>query len=131
MHRDFLNGNIALPSRHGHRSLLHDGSGEEPGLKDPDGNWDLRPHRSRIIDVDRTTLETWHDLLESESVPLLQSRMVYTVNRSSANALAMLARQPRMASLGLEFSADGMRRIDRTKGLLRDGVGRHPRRGEE
>ena len=27
------------------RSLKHDGSGDEPGLKDPDGNWDLRPHR--------------------------------------------------------------------------------------
>ena len=33
------------------RSLRHDGSGEEPGLKDPDGNWDLRPHRKRIINV--------------------------------------------------------------------------------
>ena len=33
------------------RSLKHDGSGDEPGLKDPDGNWDLRPHRERIIDV--------------------------------------------------------------------------------
>ena len=30
------------------RSLDHDGSGPEPGLKDPDGNWDLRPHASRI-----------------------------------------------------------------------------------
>ncbi|HEY3736091.1 MAG TPA: hypothetical protein VGL26_01495, partial [Jatrophihabitans sp.] len=24
------------------RSLKHDGSGVEPGLKDPDGSWDLR-----------------------------------------------------------------------------------------
>jgi hypothetical protein len=26
------------------RSLRHDGSGDEPGLKDPDGNWDLHPY---------------------------------------------------------------------------------------
>ncbi|MCI1932279.1 MAG: BREX-1 system adenine-specific DNA-methyltransferase PglX, partial [Ancrocorticia sp.] len=31
------------------RSLDHDGSGPEPGLKDLSGNWDLRPHKSRII----------------------------------------------------------------------------------
>ncbi|MFT4216087.1 MAG: class I SAM-dependent DNA methyltransferase, partial [Micropruina sp.] len=28
------------------RSLKHDGSGTEPGLKDDDGKWDLRPHAS-------------------------------------------------------------------------------------
>ena len=38
------------------RSLVHDGSGPEPGLKDADGNWDLRPHRSRIITVTDETL---------------------------------------------------------------------------
>ncbi len=39
------------------RSLDHNGDGPEPGLKDGDGNWDRRPHRSRIIDVDLNTLE--------------------------------------------------------------------------
>ncbi len=34
------------------RSFAHDGSGDEPGLKDPDGKWDMRPHRSRILAVD-------------------------------------------------------------------------------
>ena len=46
------------------RSLVHDGTGPEPGLKDPDGSWDLRPHRSRIVDVDDDVLRTWHDVLE-------------------------------------------------------------------
>ena len=41
------------------RSLKHDGSGGEPGIKDPDGNWDLRPHRERIINVTDAVLQVW------------------------------------------------------------------------
>ncbi|MDR1265518.1 MAG: class I SAM-dependent DNA methyltransferase, partial [Propionibacteriaceae bacterium] len=37
-------------------SLKHDGSGTEPGLKDEDGHWDLRPHAGRIQSVDRGIL---------------------------------------------------------------------------
>ena len=48
------------------RSLDHDGSGPEPGLKDQTGQWDLRPHRNRVQHVDETTLKTWHALLETE-----------------------------------------------------------------
>ena len=77
------------------RSLKHDGSGDEPGLKDPDGNWDLRPHRERIIDVTDETLRIWHAIMEDDSVPVRQTRMVYTVNRAAAEVLATLARQPR------------------------------------
>jgi hypothetical protein len=50
-------------------------------------------------------LQTWHDLLESPTVPVLQTRTVYTVNRASAAALAVLARKPRVGAIGLEFSA--------------------------
>src|SRR5262249_16217098 len=38
------------------RSLRHDGSGEEPGLKDSAGSWDVRPHRQRIIRMEDSTL---------------------------------------------------------------------------
>ena len=66
------------------RSLRHDGSGDEPGLKDPEGRWDLRPHRMRIIYASDTTLQTWHEVLEDSSVPIRQTRMVYTVNQTVA-----------------------------------------------
>ena len=86
------------------RSYAHDGSGEEPGLKDPEGNWDLRPHRNRITTVDSDVLRTWHDALEEEHVPLHQARMVYAVNRATAAVLAKLAAAPRLGSFDLEFS---------------------------
>jgi hypothetical protein len=106
------------------RSLEHDGSGDEPGLKDPDGNWDLRPHKNRILTVDSGMLQTWHDLLESEDVPRLQTRMVYTVNRAAAAVLESLAHQPRVGELGLEFSAGWHEKNDRTRGYFDSEWGR-------
>lgn len=100
------------------RSLAHDGSGEEPGLKDDDGNWDLRPHRSRIITVDESVLRTWHAVLEDESTPVRHSRMLYTVNRSVAAVLDKLAASPRIGDLGFEFSRGWDESIDRKKGFF-------------
>ena len=100
------------------RSLRHDGSGDEPGIKDPDGNWDLRPHRARIIYATDATLQIWHAILEDTSVPVRQARMVYTVNVSVAGVLTTLARQSRAGSLSLEFSAGWHEKADRQKGYF-------------
>lgn len=98
------------------RSEKHDGSGPEPGLKDPDGNWDLRPHASRIVDVNRETLVAWHALLEDSDTPAAQSRMVYAVNRSIAAVLNKLAEAPRIGQLSVDFSSGWHEKSDRTKG---------------
>ena len=84
---------------------IHDGSGREPGIKDPDGKWDLRPHRSRDHRVDDEMLATWHDILEAPDVPCRQTRMVYTVNSRPARVLDKLADAPRIGELGLQFSS--------------------------
>lgn len=86
------------------RSLIHDGSGDQPGLKDPDGNWDLRPHAGRVVRVSESTLSTWHAVLEPDNVPVLHSRMIYAVNTATAAVLEKLSAADRIAELGLEFS---------------------------
>ena len=48
---------VAVSSGHGRAVARARRIGPEPGLKDRDGNWDLRPHRERIIDVDDETLD--------------------------------------------------------------------------
>ena len=100
------------------RSLEHDGSGTEPGLKDPDSNWDLRPHASRIQHIRAATLHTWHAILESNDQPTDQTRMVYTVNRSTAAVLEKLSNSPRMAALGMHFSRGWDESVDRKKGYF-------------
>lgn len=105
------------------RSLRHDGTGPEPGFKDPDGNWDQRPHAARVIRVTDDTLGTWHQILEDPSVPVQQTRMVYTVNRAVAEVLANLAQHDRVGSLGLAFSAGWNEKTDREKGFFESGWG--------
>ncbi len=98
------------------RSLQHDGSGDEPGLKDPEGNWDVRPHAGRIIEVTDHELRTWHAVLEDDDTPVRQTRMLYTVNRAVARVLATMAEAERIGSLDLEFSRGWDESIDRKKG---------------
>jgi hypothetical protein len=99
-------------------SLRHDGSGEEPGLKDPEGHWDLRAHSGRITEVTDETLATWHAVLEDGAVPLRQTRMVYAVNRATSEVLRKLSLSPRIGQLGLEFSRGWDESIDRKKGMF-------------
>jgi hypothetical protein len=106
------------------RSLAHDGSGPEPGIRDDEGHWDLRPHRNRIIHVDGKSLTRWRDLLEHADVPVLQTKTIYPVNRAIANALGVLAEHDRVESLGLEFSRGWDETIDREAGFLETEWGR-------
>lgn len=100
------------------RSLQHDGSGPEPGMKDESDGWDLRPHRSRITHVTQETLQTWHAVLETAEVPAPETRMVYAVNASAAATLDKLARAPRIGGLALRFSRGWDESIDRKKGFF-------------
>lgn len=102
-------------------SLPHDGSGNLPGLKDDNGNWDLRPHRDRIQTVDLKALKVWHSILEDESVSHIESRMVYTVNTEAAAVLEKLAAAPRISRLGLQFSRGWDESIDKKKGYFDTG----------
>ncbi|KAM9886222.1 hypothetical protein OXX69_013809, partial [Metschnikowia pulcherrima] len=98
------------------RSFDHTGSGDEPGSKDADGHWDVRPHSGRQILVDDAVLDTWHRMSENETVPPRQSRMVYAVNRATATVLDKVARARRVGISGLQFSPGWHEKNDRTKG---------------
>ena len=99
------------------RSLMHDGSGEEPGFKDPHtGTWDLRPHAARIKSVDESTLKTWKMVTEVDD--WRSAPMVSTVNSAASRTLATLATRPRISTLGLQFSTGWNETTDFQKGLF-------------
>jgi hypothetical protein len=100
------------------RSLKHDGSGDQPGIKDPEGNWDMRPHRDRIIDVTDITLQRWHAFLEDSAVPIRQTRMAYMVNTAVAQVPTAIANHLRVGSIGLDFSRGWNESTDRRKGYF-------------
>lgn len=103
------------------RSEIHDGSGEVPGLKDGDGNWDTRPHLERIIHVDEAALGVWADILDEPGTPAVQARMIYPVNRASSRVLEKLSKAPRVRELGLQYSSGWHETADRKRGYLEVG----------
>ena len=56
-------------------------------------------------------------------MPVRQTRMLYTVNRSTAKVLSKFTSAPRMRELGLEFSGGWHEKNDRTKGRFVSGWG--------
>ena len=102
-------------------SLVHDGSGNKPGYKDDQYRWDLRPHRDRIQIVTSDTLGVWKSILEEDSVPPLESRMVFTVNTDAAKVLRKLASAPRVQRESFQFSSGWHESADKKAGYFDTG----------
>lgn len=71
------------------RSLTHDGTGDLPGRKLATGEWDVRPHRERLVTVDEKTLSAWAGLLDypdARSAPVVKS--VTSAEAAAAQAIA-------------------------------------------
>jgi hypothetical protein len=89
MHPDVVDG-----------SLAHDGTGPAPGIQHPQGGWDLRPHRDRILTVDEEVLDGWARLFDEPGTPASQARLLRPVTVADLGALASLAEAPtRLADL--------------------------------
>ncbi|MGO4956694.1 class I SAM-dependent DNA methyltransferase [Luteococcus sp. Sow4_B9] len=98
-------------------SRRHNGEGEAPGFKF-EGHWDQRPHKERIEEVTDKVLSGWRDILDPGLRDPRRTRMLYTVNREVAEALQQLSNGPRLATLGLAFSAGWNETTDRQKGYF-------------
>ena len=69
------------------KSLKHDGSGLEPGLKDDADNWDVRPHAARIVTIDRVALSAWARL---EGRPVEEYDLVRMLKPLTSSGQAVL-----------------------------------------
>lgn len=101
------------------RSLHHDGTGAAPGVKDDEDHWDLRPHGERIIEVTERQLSTWADLVDEPGTPPIEARMLYPVNRSSAEVLDKIAAAPRLGDIGFEWTRGWEEDRDRKLGFFK------------
>ena len=100
------------------RSLQHDGSGDEPGLRTDDDRWDLNPHRARIIEVDESVLADWAALIDEPGTPALQARLLRPVNRSSQRVLDKLAVAPRFGAVPFNWTRGWEEDVDRAAGYF-------------
>jgi hypothetical protein len=100
------------------RSFRHDGTGPEPGVRDLDGTWDLRPHASRITRITVDGLASWSSLVDGPGSSPLEARMLYPVNRASAEVLGKIAAAPRLGALEFDWTAGWHESADRKRGLF-------------
>jgi hypothetical protein len=101
------------------RSVHHDGFGSTPGVKDDEDKWDLRPHAGRIIKVRRRQLATWAALIDEPDTPTAEARMLYPVNRASAEVLDKIAAAPRLGDIGFEWTRGWEEDRDRKLGFFK------------
>jgi len=101
------------------RSLKHDGLGPSPGVKDENDDWDLRPHRSRIVEVAESQLAAWAALIDEPGTPPDEARMLYPVNRASAEVLDKIAAAPRLGDIAFEWTYGWNETTDRKLGYFR------------
>jgi hypothetical protein len=72
-------------------SLKHDGTGPLPAIKHA-GEWDLRPHRERLVQVTDSTLAEWSQLLNEESSSTDETKLLTPVTTAEQEAITSLAR---------------------------------------
>ncbi|MGW4535407.1 DNA methyltransferase [Nocardia sp. NPDC004340] len=100
------------------RSFDHDGSGRTPGIKDDKGQWDLRAHSERIVEVTEAGLQSWAALIDEPGTVITEARMLYPINRASAAVLDKIAAAPRLTEIGFEWTAGWHETADRKLGLF-------------
>jgi len=100
------------------RSLVHDGTGPEPGMRDDSGKRNVAPHSRRITHVDGRVLLGWADLVGEVGATYDQTRMLYLVNQSSAAALTKLTEARRIGSLDILTDDGWHESTDRRRGVF-------------
>ncbi|MER5403126.1 DNA methyltransferase [Streptomyces sp. NPDC002769] len=101
------------------RSLRHLGEGEIPGIK-REGAWDMRPHRQRIVAVNRSVLDGWRKLGEvDEKGANDEAKLLFPVTAAEESAIGTLAKWSyRLRSLGPRISRGFDEKNDRTAGNI-------------
>lgn len=86
-------------------SAQHDGSGEVPGVRYRNGEFDERPHRARVIRVDTQQLSVWQRLLNETDQPVEQARLLFPVSTGESAAIQALADYPVRLGLAARISS--------------------------
>jgi hypothetical protein len=114
----FLNASSLFHPSVADRSLDHDGTGPEPGVRDDEDRWDTRPHAGRIVRVDEAVLANWAALIDEPGTPPAEARMLRPVNTASQEVLDKLASAPRFGAVSFNWTAGWHESADRTAGYF-------------
>jgi hypothetical protein len=113
-HLSQLFGGDVLPA-----SLAHDGTGPPPRQK-VDSKWDVRPHKSRVIEVTEDLLGEWRRLDGESGLPVSQTPLLYPITIYEQGAISALASFPRRLGGENPWISPGYHeKAGKEKGLIR------------
>ncbi|MFJ4279492.1 hypothetical protein [Streptomyces massasporeus] len=99
-------------------SAQHDGAGPDPVVRYGD-TWDERPHKKRIVRVDREMLAQWQRLTGDEDQLVEQTRLLSPVSVAEGEAIRALADYPvRLGSLKPPISSGYNETLAKRDGLI-------------
>src|SRR5699024_9277347 len=106
------------------RSLLHEGSGARAGIRNQEGYWELSPHASRIVRVDRERLASWGKFLNNDSnISPLETSSIFLVNQEVFGVINALSESGRIGELSPSFSQGWNETTDFKKGRFKKAWG--------
>lgn len=76
-------------------SLGHDGEGAVPDIKSNDGEFETRPHRSRLIEINDANLRLFASLFDRPGTPARETRLPVLHSREVLDVLEKLANHSR------------------------------------
>ncbi|MFJ3678182.1 Eco57I restriction-modification methylase domain-containing protein [Streptomyces diastaticus] len=90
-----------------------------PGLKH-NGKWDIRPHKDRVLVVDRNVLSDWRKLANEDGTGSLgETKLLFPVTAAEGAAISALAKWPhRLAAMCPRVSTGFNEKTDRTAGYF-------------
>jgi len=101
-------------------SLDHSGEGAPPGIQYPQGGWDLRPHKARILTITEDVLADWARLFDDPGTPAAEARLLRPVTTADLDALSVLAAQPvRLADHDYHWTQGWNETNAKTDGIIR------------
>lgn len=118
----FLQGSSLFHPETAERSLVHDGSGPPPGIKDEDGRWSERPHSGRIVNVDRGVLSAWSALVDEAGTSPSEARILYPVNQASSEVLGKIADARRIGDITFDWTSGWHESADRKRGFFESAI---------
>ncbi|BBH71844.1 restriction endonuclease subunit M [Actinoplanes sp. OR16] len=105
-------------------SLIHGGDGELPGQK-YHGDWDRRPHRSRIVPVNEDMLKQWKMLRGDVLTAVDATPLLFPITLDEQKAIEALAAYAlRMSATDVNISGGYNETTAKQQGVIRYQVGR-------
>ena len=101
-------------------SLVHDGSGAVPGIKTALGDWDVRPHRSRILVITEPELGRWAQLFDEPGTPAVEARLLRPLTMADLDGVSTIAKQTsRLSDRDYHWSSEWHEKGAKTDGTIR------------